>query len=237
MCDFFRILWSVFWEYKLDFTSGTGVFLIAGMNKLISIIENSELNDKVDSIKKVKEDQFIGFEINPTMYICALSNMLFRGDGKSRIFNYDSINDSKFDEGLVKLKMKPTIGFINPPYSCKENKTNSTPKEITFLEKMLDNCSRYGVIIAPFSTYFSDEERRENILKKHTLKYVINMSKDLFQPNAGTYTAIAVFKTNQPYNYAKDIAFYDLRDYGLVLTKNKGRTDIFNKWKENEKNY
>ena len=58
------------------------------MNKLISIIENSELNDKVDSIKKVKEDQLIGFEINPTMYICALSNMLFRGDGKSRIFRF-----------------------------------------------------------------------------------------------------------------------------------------------------
>ena len=146
---------------------------------------------------------------------------------------FDSINDSKFDEELAKLKMKPTIGFINPPYLGKENKTNPTPKEITFLEKMLDNCSRYGVIIAPFSTYFSDEERRENILKKHTLKYVINMPKNLFQPNAGTYTAIAVFKTNQPNNYAKDVAFYDLRDDGLVLTKNKGRTDIFNNWEEN----
>jgi type II DNA modification protein len=219
----------------LDLCCGTGAFLIAGMNKLISLIENSEISDKEEKIKNVKEKQLIGFEINPTMYICALSNMLFRGDGKSNIYNYDSINASEVENILNKLENKPTIGFINPPYSGKENKTNPTPKELTFLEKMLDNCSRYGIIIAPFSTYFGDDEKRENILKKHTLKYVINMPKDLFQPNAGTYTAIAVFETHKAHNYNENIAFYDLKDDGLVLTKNRGRTDIFNKWKEIEK--
>lgn len=217
----------------LDLCCGTGAFLIAGMNKLISIIENSELSDKEERIQKIKEEQLLGFEINPTMYICALSNMLFRGDGKSNIYNYDSIHNSEVNEILEKIK--PTIGFINPPYSGKENKEDPTPKEITFLEKMLDKCSRYGIIIAPFSTYFSDEDRREKILANHTLKYVINMPPDLFQPNAGTYTAIAVFETHKPHDYESDVAFYDLKDDGFVLTKNKGRTDLFNKWNEIEK--
>lgn len=86
---------------------------------------------------------------------------------------------------------------------------------------MLDNCSRYGVIIAPYSVYFKEEETRKNILKKHTLKCVVNMPKDLFQPNAGTYTALAVFETNLPHDYDKEVAFYDLDDDGFVLTKIK----------------
>lgn len=218
----------------VDLCCGTGAFLIAGMNVLIDLINKSDRPDKEDAIRNVKEKQLLGFELNSTMYICAISNMLFRGDGKSSIYNYDSINDKR---SLKKLKeVKPTIGFINPPYSGKENKDDPTPKEITFLTRMLDNCSRYGVIIAPLSMYFKDESVRQNILKKHTLKYVINMPKDLFQPNAMTHTAIAVFETNLPHNFKNEVVFYDLRDDGFVLAKNKGRTDLYNKWENIESN-
>lgn len=213
----------------VDICCGTGAFLIAGMNALIAKISSSNRSDKDMAIKKVKESQLLGFELNPTMYICAISNMLFRGDGKSSIFNYDSIRNSKAQDELDKFKA--TIGFINPPYSGKENKDDPTPKEITFLVKMLDNCSRYGIIIAPLSTYFKEENLREQILKKHTLKYVINMPGELFQPNASTHTAIAVFETNRSFDYNNDqIVFYDLRDDGFVLAKTKGRTDIYGKW-------
>lgn len=217
----------------LDLCCGTGAFLIAGMNKLISSINNSDRTDKVEAIRKVKEKQLIGFELNSTMYICAISNMLFRGDGKSQIYNYDSIRDKRVDKILEDLK--PTIGFINPPYSGKENKEDPTPKEITFLTKLLDNCSRYAVIIAPLSMYFKEDKIRTNILKKHTLRYVINMPKELFQPNAMTHTAIAVFETNLPHNYDSEVIFYDLKDDGFVLAKNKGRTDLYNKWSDIEK--
>jgi len=99
---------------------------------------------------------------------------------------------------------------------------------------MLDNVSKYGIMIAPMSTYFKDEIIRNRILKKHTLKYVINMPKDLFQPNAMTHTAIAVFETHTPHNN-KDVIFYNLDDDGFVLSKNKGRTDRLNKWKDIKK--
>jgi type I restriction-modification system DNA methylase subunit len=218
----------------VDICCGTGAFLIAGMSALINKIGNSSRFDKDEAIKKVKEEQLLGFELNPTMYICAISNMLFRGDGKSSIFNYDSINNPKAQEELNRFQA--TVGFINPPYSGKESKDDPTPKEITFLVKLLDNCSRYGVIIAPLSTYFKDDNIRTAILEKHTLKYVINMPSDLFQPNASTHTAVAVFETHRKFDYANDkVTFYDLRDDGFVLAKNKGRTDIYGRWSNIEK--
>ena len=83
--------------------------------------------------------------------------MLFRGDGKSKIYNIDFFSN---EATLILNDIKPSIGFINPPYGGKDNKTNPTKKEVQFLEKMLDNISRYGVIIAPLSTFFKDEIQR-----------------------------------------------------------------------------
>lgn len=211
-----------------DPACGTGAFLIAGMNKLVDEIEKSNLSDKKERIKNIKTKQLIGLEKSSTMYSLAISNMLFRGDGKSQIFNEDFFSNET-NNILNKLPNKPTIGFVNPPYGGKDNKKNPTKKEIQFLEKMLDNSSRYGVIIAPLSTYFKDDIDRNRILSKHTLKYVINMPIELFQPNASTHTAIAVFETNKPHNNNK-VVFYDLKNDGLVLSKNKGRTDVLDKW-------
>lgn len=213
----------------VDLCCGTGAFLIAGMNAIVDKIYQSERSDKLNAVSRVKSEQLLGFENNSTMYICAISNMLFRGDGKSSIYYYDSIHDKRAQEKLNQFGA--TIGFINPPYSGKENKEDPTPKEITFLVKLLDNCSRYGIIIAPLSTYFKDDKIRENILKKHTLKAVLNMPQDLFQPNASTHTAVAVFETNRAFNYLEDeVLFIDLKDDGFVLAKNKGRTDIYGRW-------
>jgi len=218
-----------------DPACGTGAFLIAGMNKLINEIEKSNLTDKKKRIKNIKAKQLIGFEKSSTMYSLAISNMLFRGDGKSQIFNEDFFSN-KIDDIFNQLSNKPTIGFVNPPYGGKDNNSNPTKKEIQFLERMLDNSSRYGIIIAPLSTYFKDDIDRNRILLKHTLKYVINMPSDLFQPNASTHTAIAVFETNKPHNNNK-VIFYNLKDDGFVLSKNKGRTDILNKWNNIKKDF
>lgn len=215
----------------LDTCCGTGAFLISGMNKLILEIENSSLADKIIRINNIKQNQLIGFEKSSTMYSLAISNMLFRGDGKSRIFNIDAFsNDASKVLSQLKLEgITPSIGFINPPYGGRDNSSNPTKKEIQFLENLLDGVSRYGVIISPLSAYFKDDVIRNRILSKHTLKYVINMPGDLFQPNAATHTAIAVFETNLPHN-EKDVLFYDLVDDGFILSKNRGRTDVLSKW-------
>lgn len=206
------------------------------MNKVVEIIQNSKMPNKEEKITEIKKYQLVGFEKNATMYSLAISNMLFRGDGKSHIAYCDFFSPEA-EETLNALKrpdengrtIVPTVGFINPPYGGKDNKDNPTKKEIQFLTRMLDYCSRYGIIIAPLSTYFKEDTVRNAILSKHTLKYVINMPKDLFMPNAATNTAIAVFETNKPHGN-QEVVFYDLKDDGFVLSKSKGRTDAYNKW-------
>lgn len=214
-----------------DPACGTGAFLIAAMNKLIDMIQTSNIPNKYVRINDIKNKQLIGFEKNATMYSLAVSNMLFRGDGKSHIAYCDCFSQEANDVlvELAKENIIPTIGFVNPPYGGKDNRDNPTKKEIQFLTYMLDNVSRFGIIIAPLSTYFKDEDVRNAILKKHTLKYVISMPKDLFMPNAATNTAIAVFETNKPHG-SQPVVFYDLQDDGLILSKSKGRTDVYNKW-------
>lgn len=218
-------------DILFDPASGSGAFLIAGMNALIKKINNSDLPNKQNRIKNVKEKQLVGFEINPTMYTLSVSNMLFRHDGKSQLYNLDSFSEEA-EQTLKRLDyegIRPTIGFVNPPYGGRENKSNPTKKELTFLKLLLDNCSRYVVMIAPLSTYFKDQKDRDAILKQHRLKCVINMPEDLFQPNAATITAVSVFEVGQPQGEYKT-KFIDLPDDGFVLAKNKGRTDLFNKW-------
>ena len=212
---------------------GTGSFLISGMNKIIDIINNSDYEDKREKILTIKEKQIIGFDKSSLMYSLAISNMLFRGDGKSRIFNVDFFSSEAelILESLKKEGITPSISFLNPPYGGKDTSDNPTKKEIQFLTKVLDITSRYVIIISPCSVFISDNVSRNKILSKHTLKYVINMPSDLFQPNASVHTSIAVFETNTPQNN-KEVLFYDLKNDGLVLSRSKGRTDPYNKWQK-----
>ncbi|MGI8385718.1 HsdM family class I SAM-dependent methyltransferase [Robertmurraya sp. P23] len=216
-----------------DPAAGSGAFLIAGMNALINKIEGSNLPDKQKKIQNVKQKQLIGFEINATMYTLSISNMLFRHDGKSQLYNLDSFSEEAKQtlRRLAQEGIKPNIGFVNPPYGGKETASDPTPKEISFLKLLLESVSDYVVMIAPLSTYFKDETIRNGILSQHTLKYVINMPADLFQPNAATITAISVFRVGEPQGN-KETIMVDLAEDGFVLSKNKGRTDIFNRWPE-----
>lgn len=242
-----------------------------GILPILTSVRQKQLDEIIFTIKK---RQLIGFEKNTSMYILAMSNMLFRGDGKSNIYHVDYFSDevyhviSKEEEQILKgsdrdkkIKIqnsidntilgklskndgiRPTIGFINPPYSgsyddyeklqsdismaasdVKKQSGKKKPwmKEISFLERLLSQCSRYCIMIAPLSAYYKDQKIRNRILEKHTLKYVISMPNDLFQPNASTHTAIAVFECNKPQEETETV-FYDLRDDGFVLHKTHGR--------------
>lgn len=227
-----------------DSCCGTGSFLIAGMNKLL------ELQNSASEKEHVKRYQLIGNELKAHMYILAMSNMLFRGDGKSNLLNCDFFSkdfDKQFDEKIKQIGKNPTIGFINPPYSgsftnydelqkFKGNKNNKSKdkkpwmKEISFLEKMCRICTRYVVMIAPPQTFMGEDEIRNNLLKNNTIKAVINMPKDLFQPNASTGSSIIVIETNRKHDFNIPVQFYNLKKDGFELQKKKGRRDVYNKW-------
>lgn len=227
-----------------DSCCGTGSFLIAGMNKLL------DLQNTKEEKEHVKRFQLLGNELKAHMYILAMSNMLFRGDGKSNLLNCDFFSkefDEQFEKKIKQIGKKPTIGFINPPYSgsftdynelqkFKSNKNNKSKdkkpwmKEISFLEKMCRICTRYVVMIAPPQTFMGEDEIRNNLLKNNTLKAVINMPKDLFQPNASTGSSIIVIETNRKHDFNVPVQFYNLKKDGFELQKKKGRRDVYNKW-------
>ena len=55
-----------------DACCGTGAFLIAGMNKLIDTIQNSQISNKHERISNIKQSQLLGFEKSNTMYSLAI---------------------------------------------------------------------------------------------------------------------------------------------------------------------
>lgn len=245
----------------IDTCCGTGSFLIAGMNKLLEL-NKVDLDMSLDIDRKkfekrrthVRSKQIVGNELKPHMYILSICNMLFRGDGKSNIFNTDFFSD-EFDRNfqeLVNNNITPTIGFINPPYSgdftdfselqsfltkkskAKKNSEsdNKKPwmKEISFLEKLCNICTRYVVMIAPPQTFMGENQIRNRLLLNNSLKAVITMPKDLFQPNAATGSAIIVLKTHEPHDFDQKVVFYNLSSDGFELEKKKGRRDTYYKW-------
>ena len=64
-------------DVVLDTCTGSGGFLMESMEKMIAQAQNNP-----DTIKRIKEHKLIGFEIDPTLFALACSNMFLHGDGR-----------------------------------------------------------------------------------------------------------------------------------------------------------
>ncbi|CAG8524956.1 10897_t:CDS:2 [Ambispora leptoticha] len=209
-------------DVVLDSCCGSGTFLIKAMKYMID--KSDKLPDTVTSIKK---NNLIGIENHSGMFTLSLANMMFHGDGKAQIHFGDCFK--KIDEIKKSDNNRPTVGFINPPYGGSDSEKNPIKKEIRFIKKMLEIVKKKLVVIAPISVFIQDSNLRKEILERHTLKAVISMPDDLFMPNASVKTAIAVFDANTPHKQ-KNVLFYNLKEDGYSVQKNKGRIDIFGRW-------
>lgn len=204
-----------------DNCCGTAGFLIKAMKRLIELAGNDEAKKK-----HIREKQLIGVEERSDMFTYACSNMMMRGDGKSNIFQGDSLSERVKD----KIKaFKPTVGLLNPPYS-------TSVSELEFIYHNLD-CLDSGVCVAiiPMSCVLAQSginyQWKKKLLEKHTLDAVFSMPDDLFYPT-GTVTAIVVFrvKTKHPDNYETYFGYW--KDDGFIKTKNVGRIDYHGRWEE-----
>ncbi|MDQ7009119.1 MAG: N-6 DNA methylase [Candidatus Gracilibacteria bacterium] len=215
----------------LDPCAGTGGFLISAMKKMID-----DAKGDFDLIERIKKEQLIGIEQNPNMYTLACSNMILRGDGKANIYQGDCFEPKIVSE--IKEKHKPTVGFINPPYSQK----GEGQSEMEFVEHMLDMLEKNGtgIAIVPMSCALTSNKKnnevKSRILQKHTLEAVFSMPAELFYP-VGVVTCIMVFTAKLPHNNFKESFFGYFKDDGFEKTKNDGRIDkkklyddIKNKW-------
>ena len=102
-------------DVVLDTCAGSGGFLMESMEEMIRQCDNSA------EIKHIMEHQLIGFELDPVLFSLACSNMFLHGDGRSQLYDKDTLNDDltfKNGEGFFNhiKSLKPTKCIINPPY-------------------------------------------------------------------------------------------------------------------------
>ena len=197
----------------LDNCCGTGGFLISAMKKMI---DDAGSDNK--KIRTINNSQLVGIDNNSRMFCLACSNMLLRGDGKSNIHHNTCFGiDKKYIQ-----KLKPTIGFLNPPYS----KKTKGSEELNYVLNCLSLLERNSlcVVVVPMSCAIEKTVLKEKLLENHTLKAAMSLPNDLFHP-MGTVTCIMVFKAHVPHNNDKETWFGYWKNDGYVKIKNEGRVD------------
>src|SRR3989344_7200424 len=197
----------------LDTCCGTGGFLISAMKKMTAGASEIER-------LKILENSLIGVEQEPSMFALAVSNMILRGDGKTNLYQGDSLKDQNIIE---KVKDKADTGFINPPYSQKGEDVS----EWHFIIQMLDllKTKGTGIAIVPMALAIDIKNPiREKVLKNHRLEAVMSMPDDLFYP-IGVVTCMMVFTAHVPHESDKhhESWFGYWKDDGFKKVKKEGR--------------
>lgn len=214
-------------DVVLDSCCGSGGFLISAMKRML---EMAGANQK--KRRMIREGQLIGIERRTDMFTFACSNMMMSGDGKSHIYQGDSFADGEKER---MRSLKPTVGFLNPPYDVGED------GQLEFIENTLD-CLQPGgrcCAVVQMSCVTSANARtisvRERLLKTHALMGVFSMPDDLFHP-VGVITCVMVFEAHRPHPQGFKSFFGYFKNDGYQKTKHMGRVNkgqwetIKNQW-------
>ncbi|ELX3458089.1 N-6 DNA methylase [Salmonella enterica] len=196
-----------------DSRTGSAGFLISSMEIMIEDAErhgalNSPLTE--EKIRKIKNEQLLGVELNAEMYTLAATNMILRGDGSSKIHKANTFNtppELYANFGADRL-------LLNPPFSFEEN-------GMPFILFGLNNMVKGGVgaiIIQDSAGSGKSVKTNREILKRHTLKASIKMPTDLFQPMAGVQTSIYILEAGTPHDFEQTVKFIDFRNDGYKRT-------------------
>lgn len=119
-------------ELILDTACGSGGFLSIAIEKLRKQIDElfkkrNFSKDKLNSILKDYADKYIyGCDIDPLLYRISKSYMAIVGDGKSNIYNLDSLEPYENLDDNFKKRIKPgTVNVIttNPPFGTRIDDT------------------------------------------------------------------------------------------------------------------
>ena len=216
-------------DYIYDPTCGTGGFLVSALDRVKKTTPSA--------IKKFKKSHIFGIEQDPEVVGLALVNMIFRGDGNSNIYEGNSFENIFMRSGstIRKLPLKEynrkikkgtkyerflTRTLMNPPFAIIE-------EEYRFVDHALSQMVDGGLLFAilPTSTMSSTGNGRgeitwrKGLLKRHTLKAVIKLSDDLFQPSAHKGTYAVVIEAHKPHGNQK--VFWAIMDDGFTMKKSK----------------
>jgi type I restriction-modification system DNA methylase subunit len=200
---------------------GSGGFLIAAMKRMIGLSGND-----TRKANAIRQRQLVGVEIRPSMFTYACSNMMLRGDGRSKLF----LGDCFQPEAEVKAS-KPTVAFLNPPYDVK------AAGQMRFVKHALEVVApQNGTVIAIVQMGCGIKNEKDliavkkTLLDRHHLKAVLSMPDDLFYP-IGAVTMVMVWEANKP-NRGRETWFGYFKDDGFEKRKHRGRIDARGRWVE-----
>src|ERR1041384_1260176 len=198
-------------DLVVDPTCGTGGFLISSLQRMT---ENKTLTHA--QINDIVKDHLRGFESEPLTAALCVANMILRGDGTTGIVKGDCFTSEEYPEG------KASVVIGNPPVPHEDT---DSPVE-KFIERGLEAVRPRGLLamIAPSSLIAKGQrtkkEWRSKILKENSLRAVISLPSELFQPYASATTGIIMLERGVPHSDKTRTFFCLIENDGLRLKKN-----------------
>lgn len=192
----------------IDPACGTGGFLVAVIQRAFDV-EHARYEEVVEMVRH----NLIGYDSEPLTAALCVANMILRGDGKSGIANEDVFHASNFPAGAC------NVALMNPPFPHKA--TDVPPQQ--FVEKALEALVIRGklAVILPSSMVVKKNfaSWRQSILAKHTLRAVIELPDETFQPFASATTCVLLIEKGIPHSKTNTTSFVRIQYDGLALKK------------------
>lgn len=246
-------------EKIYDPAAGTGGFILRAFEVVKSKIDNlvkagMRVNESTAAYngvqfdeaemlyRKLKEESLYAVEKAPDVYKLALMNMILHNDGKSNLFEADSLDN----RAQLEHKEKYDVVLTNPPYGPLAQSRVGTFEfhakryEALFIQHIMaalrpskpgKKRSRAVVIILDkilFDNSFVFKNMRMKLLREFDLKAVFSMPAGIFQPYSGVKTTVLYFEkptkeewdeTKKQNAYTtKQVLFVDVKEDGFTLT-------------------
>ena len=226
------------YDKVFDPACGTGGFLVSSMDAMRKTCNTEHYTS-------FKNDGLFGVEQRDDVYGLALVNMIFRGDGKSNIengncfdFEFWQRDGAIFHTGKQTQSLdgatKPfTHSLLNPPFKLKET------AEVEFVDYALSQTKHGGILLAILPHVVIEGRKylhwRTELLKRHTVRSVVKLDKNVFYPiTESTYALIVqahvphnicdgvamgvLFDDNHRARRSKQLSAYEARDNVETLT-------------------
>ena len=143
--------------------------------------------------------------------------------------------DSFANETVIRSH-RPTIVLTNPPYSkCGKEK-------VSFANIFMDfglNCLQPGGILiglVPISCGVTQHAYKAKLMERHTLKAVMTMPIELFEPEVKVHTLLMVWEAHRPHDMTKPVWFASWQDDG-VKNRKKAQETISAEWAVREQKW
>ena len=246
-------------EMIYDPAAGTGGFILRAFeivkNKIIKQAEKgfSGVSEPIASygkvafdrgeklIRRLKEKHLWAVEKAPDVFKLAMMNMILHSDGKSNLYESDSLDNRAQQEH----KEKYDVVLSNPPYGpLTQSRTATFTYHVKRFEALffqhIMNALKYSeahkkpsraVVIILDKILFDNTNAFKNIRKKllreYNLKAVFSMPAGIFQPYSGVKTTVMYFErpTKEEWKRIRDengfatqkVMFFDIQSDGFTL--------------------